>query len=89
VAVFHPGEVTTQQTGPFFNVSLRHTFLQPVISDGLADIHVEANFDALINRGCVNSNQSRRFAQALFLSFFFYKVFIGLRRSMAYSFKGI
>src|SRR4029077_17281676 len=43
VPVFHPRKVATQQAGALFDVPLGHASLQPVVSDGLADVHRESN----------------------------------------------
>src|SRR5580704_16004740 len=44
MAVLDPGEIATQQSGAFFDVSLRHALLQPVVSDGLADVYLREHF---------------------------------------------
>src|ERR1019366_4027988 len=44
VAVFHARQVAAQKSGSLFDVALRHTFLQPVVADGLADIHCGEHF---------------------------------------------
>jgi len=38
MAILHARQVAAQQAGALLNVSLRHTFLQPVVSNGLADV---------------------------------------------------
>src|SRR6202034_781635 len=38
VAVLYARKVAAQQASALFDVSLRHAFLQPVVSDGLADV---------------------------------------------------
>jgi hypothetical protein len=38
MAVLYARQVAAQQAGALLDVSLRHTFLQPVVSDGLADV---------------------------------------------------
>src|SRR6202167_4644130 len=38
MAVLYARQVAAQQAGALLDVSLRHAFLQPVVSDGLADI---------------------------------------------------
>src|ERR1700685_4023928 len=44
VAVFYARQVAAQQTGALLNVSLGHAFLQPVVSDGLADVNGRKHF---------------------------------------------
>jgi hypothetical protein len=39
MSVFHTREVAAQQAGALFDVALGHTFLQAVVSDGLAYVH--------------------------------------------------
>ena len=39
VPILHPLQITAQQTGALFNVTLRHAFLQAEIADRLADVH--------------------------------------------------
>jgi hypothetical protein len=39
---FSTGQVAAQQAGALFDVALGHAFLQPVVSDGLADVHRES-----------------------------------------------
>src|SRR6202035_434832 len=38
VAVLYARQVAAQKASALFNVSLRHAFLQPVVSNGLADV---------------------------------------------------
>src|ERR1700740_2882747 len=38
MAVLYPRQVAAEQAGTLLDVSLRHTFLQPVVSNGLADV---------------------------------------------------
>src|ERR1700733_14651136 len=38
MAVFDARQVAAQQAGTLLDVSLRHAFLQPVVSNGLADV---------------------------------------------------
>lgn len=49
VAVFNPGEIAAEQSGPFFDVTLRHSLLQPEIPDCYPNIHLKVS---------VNGNQS-------------------------------
>jgi hypothetical protein len=44
MAVLYARQVAAQQAGPLLDVSLRHTFLQPVVSDGLADVDLGEHF---------------------------------------------
>src|SRR5580693_3644245 len=44
MAVFYAGQVATQQAGALLNVPLGHAFLQPVVSDGLADVDLGEHF---------------------------------------------
>jgi len=39
MSVLDAGKIAAQEPGALFNVALRHAFLQPVIPDGLTDIH--------------------------------------------------
>src|SRR5579872_990707 len=57
VSVFDARQVAAQQPGPFLDVALRHTFLKPVVPDGLADIHGREHFRMR------NGNQSGNFWQ--------------------------
>jgi hypothetical protein len=42
--VLYARKVAAQQAGALFDVSLRHPFLQPVVSDGLADVDLGEHF---------------------------------------------
>jgi len=55
MSVLHPRKIAAQQASTFLDVALRHSFLQTVISNGLADVHDEASDWTL---GMLNSNQS-------------------------------
>src|SRR5467141_2864037 len=39
MAVFYSRKIAAQQAGAFLNVALGHAFLQPVVSNGLADVY--------------------------------------------------
>jgi hypothetical protein len=43
VAILNPGEVAAEQPGPFFNVTLRHSPLQPEIPDCYPNIHLKVS----------------------------------------------
>jgi hypothetical protein len=55
MAVFDTRKIAAQQSGTLFDITLGHAFLQPVISDCLADIHWE---EFSFTLGMLNSNQS-------------------------------
>jgi hypothetical protein len=44
VAVLDSGKVAAQQAGAFLDVSLRHASLEPVVSNGLADVYLRKHF---------------------------------------------
>jgi hypothetical protein len=37
--VFHPGEIAAEQTGTFFDITLRITLLQPITPDRRSNLH--------------------------------------------------
>ncbi len=39
VSIFYARQVATQKSRALFDIALGHAFLQPVVADGLADIH--------------------------------------------------
>src|SRR6202140_5353923 len=39
MSVFDARQVAAEKAGSLFDVALRHAFLEPVVADGLADIH--------------------------------------------------
>ena len=57
MSVFDTREVAAQQSRALLDVALGHTFLKPVVADGLADIHGREHF----RMG--HSNQSGNFWQ--------------------------
>src|SRR5262249_34710737 len=44
VSVFDARQIAAKQAGALFEVALRHSFLEPVVSDRLADIHGREHF---------------------------------------------
>src|SRR3984885_1524673 len=39
VAVLHAREITAQESGPLFDIALRHTPLKPIATDRCANVH--------------------------------------------------
>ena len=55
MSVFDTREIAAKKSRTFFDVALRHSFLQAVISDGLADVHkeIEKRLPRLAKIACI------------------------------------
>src|ERR1700730_18470344 len=53
VPVLNPGEVAAQKACALFDVTLGHALLQPIVSDGLTDVHRESNKSKLPRIRCI------------------------------------
>src|SRR6202011_1288525 len=51
--VFYPREVAAQQSCALLDVTLGHAFLQPVVPDGLADVHRQSRQRKLPRMTCI------------------------------------